>query len=376
MVLPVPSDDLYDRPMGALLAPGLAREQHGDIVRTIAERSPLDILLGRTPPLLKDLKSWPRIVDLSHWNTVISFAVMFNTDKVESVVLRTSYGATGRDTKFTSFWQGALGARIPIQIYHFFRSDMGGATQADNMWAAALPLIVATGIIPPIWLDVESADGASNTQRINRMKAFFDRIVALAATVPHSNQLELGIYTAPWFANANIFPVPSWINNYWHWIAHWIDPFKNNIVVPTGWNKLLVHQKGIWNDHPWCLSMQGAAADIDQDDWHGTSLLLRQFAPLPPPPPPPPPLPPPTNPPPPPSTPRPRPKLISTGPVKVRTGPGVTYKEIKTLPKGTIVNPVSIRVKSTNEIWSENNPGEFSAIVYFNLKLFEEVLDK
>lgn len=211
------------------------------------------------------------LIDLSNWNTVTDWAAL-KASGVEGVILKVSEGITVLDGKFATFAGAAIQQGMSVMAYHFFRGNLDGVAQADFCWGALQPLRNALGFAPVVWVDVETVDGVSNATRISRLAAFLSRMETLQGQAG-----KVGIYTSPGYANVYLTPTPAWVNDYWHWVAHWTSGLP---ASPAGWLtiKRVLHQYGVWNDHSWVLPVAGCNPDIDRNRWGGSVEALRVFA--------------------------------------------------------------------------------------------------
>lgn len=240
--------------------------------------------VSRTQGLWRGLRAlatavtFTEVVDVSKWqpSSSVNYAALLEGG-VPALVAKASESVTILDGQFANHWQGARGVGMWAMPYHFFRSNQGGVPQANYFWAAIQPLLDALGYVPPLWVDVETVDGVtSNTTRLARLQACLARLDELAGPG------RAGIYTSPGFANTSLSPAPSWINNYWHWVAHWTS--ASLPTQPAGWDaaKCPLWQYGVWNDHSWCQPVPGCVPDVDRDRFFGDVEALGAFVGAPP----------------------------------------------------------------------------------------------
>ena len=212
------------------------------------------------------------IIDVSKWqlNTAIDYAAL-RAGGVAGIIAKASEGTSIIDNQFLLHCEGALDAGMYVMPYHFFRSNLQGVAQAEHFMTTVMPLIDSLGYVPPLWVDVETADGTNNTNRLSRLQSCMSQLMMFtSANKP-------GLYTSPGFANTSLTPTPGWVNSYHHWIAHWTS--ASLPTSPTGWDvsKRAMWQYGVWNDHAWCGPVPGCSPDIDRDRFFGDELALAEF---------------------------------------------------------------------------------------------------
>ena len=205
-------------------------------------------------------------VDISHWNTVQSFADMY-AGGVRFVIIKATDGLSV-DQKFELHWKGALDASMIPGVYHFFRGHISGVAQADFHLQTIQPLLEATNkaILPPN-LDVESTDGVTVATRRARITEWLST-VRVKFRAP-------GVYSSPylWQSLTNNMS----ITDYWGWVAHW-TPY--DFTLPGGWarEKTNMHQRGIYPTHSWCPQVRGVQGAVDTNRFLGSYDDLRIFA--------------------------------------------------------------------------------------------------
>lgn len=218
-------------------------------------------------------------IDVSKWQPsgTINWVVL-RDGGVSWVAIKASEGETIVDQAFIAHCEGALSAGLHVMPYHFFRSNLGGVAQAEHFMSTIMPLLDMLGYVPPLWVDIETVDGTSNANRINRLQSCLSQLSSM------SSPDRPGVYTSPGFANTSLTPVPSYINAYHHWIAHWTS--ASLPTSPAGWSTTnrKLWQYGVWNDHSWCQPVPGCIPDIDRDKFFGDEAALSTFIGAPPPP--------------------------------------------------------------------------------------------
>ena len=219
--------------------------------------------------LVATLFAEPKIhgVDVSHHNDVDFFAL--KNSGVEFVILKATEGKDWVDDRFAEYWRKALDAGLLVMTYHFFRSNFGGSEQAKHHNDTIQEFLSASGYESPvIWFDIETEDGATISQRRNRLVAAHQTAEALG--------YQSGHYSSPYLWGKLIGDVP-WAYNYYGWIAHWTSANKPNL--PLGWTeeKTKVWQYGIYPRYSWTQPVEGVDGDVDVDWFFGTKENLEQL---------------------------------------------------------------------------------------------------
>lgn len=98
-----------------------------------------------------------RGIDVSNHNGKVDFDAVASSG-ISFVYVKSSEGATFKDSKFKSNCRRAKAAGLHVGAYHFFRKDRDGELQARNMIAAAKGLDLDL----PMVIDIEDADNANS----------------------------------------------------------------------------------------------------------------------------------------------------------------------------------------------------------------------
>jgi lysozyme len=203
-----------------------------------------------------------RGVDLSHWNGEVDFTAL-KASGIDFVILKATEGTSWVDSKFSEYWRSAHSINLPIMTYHFFRSNYGGFDQAKHHVDTLVDqgFLSAMGYKSPVmWADVESEDGATVSQRQNRLLAFHQTIEALS--------YQSGHYSSPYLWDKLLNNV-SWGGDYWGWNAHWTS---GNEILPSGWTQSSrkVWQYGIYPTHGWVEPVSGTPGAVDCNWFFGS----------------------------------------------------------------------------------------------------------
>ena len=220
---------------------------------------------------IRSLLSTPiytRGVDLSHWNGEVDF-VALKASGIDFVILKATEGIGWIDEKFDEYWKAAHEAGLLIMTYHFFRSNYSGAAQAEHHLSTIAEFLETVGYTHPvIWCDVETADGASVSQRRNRVLAFHQTITGLG--------YQSGHYSSPYLWNTLIGNV-SWADDYAGWDAHWTS--ASEPILPLGWtkNSTRVWQYGIYPTYGWVEPVDGVSGAVDCNWFYGSLHDLKDW---------------------------------------------------------------------------------------------------
>lgn len=192
-------------------------------------------------------------IDISHWSGDINWGVTKNY--VDFVIVKASEATNYKDIKFDINKAGLQTYNIPWGAYHFFRSNYGGAAQADKF-------VNSVGSGCNIYFcDVETWDGQSGSTIFSRVKAFLDRLQQLTGK-------KGAIYTSPGFWNALAITPPSWTNDYDLWVANW---YVNTPQLPKGWSSWKVWQYSAIG------SISGIPSATDLDEFNGDVYAAENY---------------------------------------------------------------------------------------------------
>jgi hypothetical protein len=208
--------------------------------------------------------TWPRIPDLSHWNTI----EIDNLDG-DMVWLKASEATTYVDPMFEVRWRGLLARGKRIGAYHFFRGNVDGIAQAQHFLSVIEPLRQATEGAMLIAGDFETADDVSLSTRQSRAYQFLDHL--------RSHYRNPFMYTSQYLWSS-LYGNPVWGDQFYGWVAQWAN-IDAPSLIPGGWDrsKVLFWQNGIWDDHGWIAPWFGASPDIDNNHFMGTLAELDQL---------------------------------------------------------------------------------------------------
>jgi lysozyme len=208
-------------------------------------------------------------IDVSYWDSGIDWPKVRATGQ-RFMFTKATEGDYYADPTFDDNWIGAKKAGLLRGAYHFFRSNVDPAKQA-NKFIDYVKTMNDNGELPPV-LDLESHDGQTKEKIISRAKIWLDLVEDAFGKKPiiYSGQYFLQDH----FSVAGGGP-PYWAKNYPLWLAQ----YPNNYVegsskpfLPRGW----------FNWTFWQYSEKGRVnginASVDLDVFQGTLEELYEFA--------------------------------------------------------------------------------------------------
>jgi GH25 family lysozyme M1 (1,4-beta-N-acetylmuramidase) len=220
-----------------------------------------------SPTELIDGQDHARYQNEAQSNRIIPYNLIRDAG-YEFVVIKASE-ASSTDPYWTQNWQGAVAAGLKVCAYHFFRSNVAGATQANYFLNATAAFRAAVSYRPVLFLDVETEDGVTASTRTNRLIAAITTLLG----VP----VQPGVYSSPGFWNYNIVhsTIAPYLPECWQWVAHWTSASAPQ--RPTGWSaeRMKFWQRGISGRDSWVPPVPpGMAGRVDYDIFMGTGEEL------------------------------------------------------------------------------------------------------
>jgi GH25 family lysozyme M1 (1,4-beta-N-acetylmuramidase) len=212
------------------------------------------------------------IVDLSHWNGDVSFA-MLKQSEVKGVILKCSEAAENtyyeyKDAKFETFWRAALDEGFPVMLYHFFRGEKGSAEKSWFMKCADAflndPRINGN---TAVWLDCEWKHASQSRA------AYTNRAFGFCSLI-RGEGMKSGIYSSPGLVPTLFDPAYADWDDVFQWNAHWTYAPKD--TLPAGWteSQRMVWQRGIYPTHWWVEKVLGAGTvDVNHGYWASEAAL-------------------------------------------------------------------------------------------------------
>ena len=182
-------------------------------------------------------------IDVSHWEGSINWALV--KPQISFAILKCTEGTTYKDSRYRENKTGCVNNGIPHGVYHFFRSNIDGAAQAQYFYDFAADRDLK------VWaVDVEANNGGDIR---GNLKSMLDRLEQLTGVIPF-------IYTAKYFWNYNIGAQP-WASRCQLWVANYE---VSTPALPAGWTSWVFWQyseKG---------NVNGIIGWCDMDKFDGT----------------------------------------------------------------------------------------------------------
>jgi len=206
-----------------------------------------------------------RLIDVSRWQPDIDYTALI-AGGIPGAVIKLTEGAEIIDSMAATHFRGIRAAGGVAMFYHFFRSNLDGAAQAQFCLNAAFEI---AGYLPRvlIFADVETADSEDTATRRARLLDFLTTVDGA-----RDGWAWAGVYSSPMLWARLIGDVP-WVNDYLRWVAHYTAAALP--TLPVGWTGWEFWQYGIWNDHAWVDPIPGQQPRIDADWYNGSEQGLR-----------------------------------------------------------------------------------------------------
>ena len=188
-------------------------------------------------------------IDVSAHNGTVDFEKA-HASGVDFVFIKATEGATFRDSLFMRNLKAANAAGIAAGAYHFFRFDVDGEKQAQNL----LKAIAGQPITLPLVIDVETESNPYQpTDRVTRkVHDMVDVLTSYGYPVAiYSNKKGLDRHIRDEFSDCGV------------WICSFTQPDKN-----AAWTFWQYSHKG---------SIPGIDGDVDLDLWHGTEEQWKNY---------------------------------------------------------------------------------------------------
>ena len=241
---PSASDQLADRPHGAVMGDGLGFTDHPDPVGG-------GICADGETVFGIDVSYYQGDID---WNAVAA-------DGVEYAIVRVSHSTQFFDPQFDTNLAGSRAAGLHTGVYQYFEPDEDPIAQADLLLDALGEL--QPGDLPPV-IDVESTAGLPPAQVASAVRAWIDHVEAELGVPPI-------IYTGHYFWQDNV--ASAEFGGYPLWIAWYGVECPGN--VPTGWSEWAFHQ---YCD---CGNVAGVSGQVDVNRFNGSLADLAAIGAMP-----------------------------------------------------------------------------------------------
>ena len=183
-------------------------------------------------------------IDISAHNGEINFSQVAESG-IQFVYIKATEGATFKDARFQYNYKNARKAGLKVGVYHFFRFNIDGKSQALNI----INSIKGKNIDLPIAIDIEEY---TNNKKIST-DIIISRILSLIKTL-NDNKLPFILYT-------NKKGFRRFIKNYLKDYPLWICSFSNP-PINSDWL--------IWQ-HSHKGSIKGISGDTDLNTFNGST---------------------------------------------------------------------------------------------------------
>lgn len=200
-----------------------------------------------------DVSEYPvKGIDVSSHNGVIDWNVVKKSGKVEFVYVKSSEGATYRDTRFSHNVKQAQAVGLPVGAYHFFRKNREGKAQAENFMKS----VGKHRLDLPWVIDIEDWDNDDDVadSLVSR------RLVEMASALEEKGHPVM-IYT-----NGNGFK--KFYKPNFQGEPLWLCSFKQPATLTTGH---VFQQYSHWGEIP------GIKGDVDLNAFIGTRFQWEQW---------------------------------------------------------------------------------------------------
>jgi len=193
-------------------------------------------------------------VDISHYDGTVSFTQL-KGGGYDFAIAKATEGTSYVDPTFAGNWAAMKQAGVVRGAYHFFHSNMDGATQAQHL----LDTIKSAGglqpgDLPPV-ADVEVTDSQSPATQQSVLATFLQAVKAGTGMTPI-------IYTSPSFASTNL---GTGFGQYTLWIANWQVTCPSLPAPWTTWD--------FWQDSS-TATVPGISGQVDTDEFNGSLTQL------------------------------------------------------------------------------------------------------
>jgi len=191
-----------------------------------------------------------RGIDVSHYQGRIDWRAVAG-EGIGFAYVKATEGVTFTDPAFARNWSGAAGAGIARGAYHRFRAGRDAVAQARHFLSV---VTLRAGDLPPV-LDVESADGVSDTRLVRGVRTWL-------AEVEQATGVRPIVYTKPGFRRAHLGRA---LDDYPLWIAEY------GVDAPS------VDRWHLWQ-HSERGRVSGIGTEVDLDRFNGSHAELRELA--------------------------------------------------------------------------------------------------
>lgn len=173
--------------------------------------------------------------------------------------LKATEGVKFRDPSFQRNWEQTKKNGIIRGAYHFFRSNLDGMSQAQNLLNSIGQLQLGD---LPVVCDFETMDGVDATAALGRLKVFMDRVKIVTKKTPILYTMRDQVVKCGHAAELAQYPL--WLAAPGHTLA--------NVKVPAPWTSLTFLQDSFKTGVP------GVHKAGDSDVFNGTYEDLQAYA--------------------------------------------------------------------------------------------------
>lgn len=293
------------------------------------------IVLSKIDKAILSSTDWSEGIDVSKWQGDMNWSVA--KPLIDYTIIKASENIW-EDEKYARNVDECLNKNIQLGVYHFCRP------QYDWREQAAFFASRVTGSLPA-FADLEVTGGLTPTYLERWIHNFVDE-------VQNRSGYTVGIYTRASFWDLYVAR-NGWAYRHPLWVAHF-NSYITQPKIPYDWFE--------WKFWQWSAdgngegSLYGAQSNsIDKNRFNGNTDQLYEWIGV--------------------NLPAPEPVnctryrvLVDT--LNIRSGPGISYRDIGDLHRGDTVDIVDIAGKDT---WIEIEPGKFVAHTYGGYRYLEKV---
>ncbi len=158
-------------------------------------------------------------IDVSHWQYEIDFKTLYNSQKIDFMIIRAGYGTTLKDNQFENNYKGVKKYNIPTGAYLYARAQ--SVEEARNEANHLVQMLKGKSFELPIFYDVEEQAYLSKSTITQMCIEFYD-ILKKAGMRP-------GIYANRYYLTTKID-----VNKLPKDCAVWVAAYgKNNGTIPS-----------------------------------------------------------------------------------------------------------------------------------------------
>ena len=187
-------------------------------------------------------------IDISHYQKNIEWEKVFEEQKINFVIIRSTMGNEASDNKFQKNWQALKKTNSIRGAYHYYRPDEDSKKQAENY---IKNVKLEQGDLPPI-VDIEKYSSSKS------IKALKNEILKWLEIVEEHYKITPMIYTYNYFYT-KVFLDDMRFEKYPIWIA-WYNTNQNPETIVKDWV--------FWQFSDKCI-IKGIDAPVDINVFNG-----------------------------------------------------------------------------------------------------------